>query len=210
LVAKKWNGPPQFEDEESGKLMMLPSDIALINDPKFKKYVEAYAKDQNLFFNDFANAFGKLISLGCPENAQPFRTAPSENTKDKHSADFRELAMHGSVLPAKNLVKVADVHQVESSSGRNALHKAAFWGHVDMVKFLIEECELDPNAQDNYGDTPLHDAAKFGHTDVAKIALKNPKTNRNIKNKEGKTPLDIAKLHGKKDLVTMLSGQSKL
>lgn len=40
-------------------------------------------------------------------------------------------------------------------SGRNALHKAAFWGHNDMVKFLLEQ-KLNPNQQDNYGDTPLH------------------------------------------------------
>lgn len=40
-------------------------------------------------------------------------------------------------------------------SGRNALHKAAFWGHNEMVKFLLEQ-KINPNQQDNYGDTPLH------------------------------------------------------
>jgi catalase (peroxidase I) len=28
--------------------MMLPSDIVLIQDPAFKKYVQAYAKDQKV------------------------------------------------------------------------------------------------------------------------------------------------------------------
>jgi len=62
---KKWSGPEQFEDE-SGKLMMLPADLAFVQDPEFKKYVELYAKDQNVFFTDFAKAFQKLLELGVP------------------------------------------------------------------------------------------------------------------------------------------------
>jgi len=58
-----WIGPDQYEDS-TGKLMMLPSDIALIHDPVFRMYVEAYAKDEDLFFKDFAKAFAKLLELG--------------------------------------------------------------------------------------------------------------------------------------------------
>jgi len=46
--------------------MMLPSDIALIHDPVFRKYVELYAKDEDAFFKDFAKAFSKLLELGVP------------------------------------------------------------------------------------------------------------------------------------------------
>lgn len=53
----------QYKDP-SGKLMMLPSDIVLIQDNKFKKYVEIYAKDEKKFFSDFAAAFQKLEELG--------------------------------------------------------------------------------------------------------------------------------------------------
>lgn len=42
---KPWKGPMQYEDE-TGQLMMLPSDMALIQDPTFKKYVELYANDE--------------------------------------------------------------------------------------------------------------------------------------------------------------------
>jgi cytochrome c peroxidase len=44
--------------------MMLPSDMALIWDPAFKKYVEIYAKDKDVFFKDFSAAFSKLLELG--------------------------------------------------------------------------------------------------------------------------------------------------
>ncbi|KAL7493379.1 hypothetical protein ACHAWT_002529 [Skeletonema menzelii] len=60
---KPWNGPDQYEDS-TGKLMMLPSDMVLVQDPAFKKIVEIYAKDENAFFADFASAFSKLLELG--------------------------------------------------------------------------------------------------------------------------------------------------
>ena len=44
--------------------MMLPSDLVLIEDADFKKYVELYAKDQKKFFSDFCAAFQKLEELG--------------------------------------------------------------------------------------------------------------------------------------------------
>ena len=53
----------QYEDP-SGQLMMLPSDIVLLEDENFKKYVDVYAKDQKKFFADFKNAFEKLELLG--------------------------------------------------------------------------------------------------------------------------------------------------
>ena len=43
---------------------MLPSDIAMINDKKLKKFVEIYANDEELFFVDFKNSFVKLGELG--------------------------------------------------------------------------------------------------------------------------------------------------
>jgi len=60
-----WTGPDQYEDP-SGALMMLPSDMAILWDPGFKKYVQLYAQDEELFFRDFAVVFGKLLALGVP------------------------------------------------------------------------------------------------------------------------------------------------
>ena len=64
---KAWTGPEQYEDP-TGDLMMLPTDIVLTQDPKFKEYVVAYAKDEEQFFKDFSRAFGKLLALGTKQN----------------------------------------------------------------------------------------------------------------------------------------------
>jgi len=67
---KKWDGPEQYEDP-SGELMMLPADLALIQDPAFKIHVANYAANQDVFFNDFSKAFQKLLELGVPFGANP-------------------------------------------------------------------------------------------------------------------------------------------
>lgn len=64
---KPWKGPLQYETKD-GKVMMLPADVALIQDPEFKKVVEMYKKDETLFFKDFASAFSKLLELGVKFN----------------------------------------------------------------------------------------------------------------------------------------------
>jgi cytochrome c peroxidase len=63
---RKWNGPKQYTDNKSKTLMMLPTDMALIKDAAFKKHVERYARDSQVFFNDFRDVFCKLIELGVP------------------------------------------------------------------------------------------------------------------------------------------------
>ncbi|CAG8590201.1 9792_t:CDS:2 [Ambispora gerdemannii] len=65
-VEKKWKGPKQYVDKQTGNLMMLPADLAFIQDKSFKSWVEKYAKDEQLYFKDFAEAFTKLLELGVP------------------------------------------------------------------------------------------------------------------------------------------------
>ncbi|KAJ1812111.1 heme peroxidase [Coemansia sp. RSA 2598] len=79
-VPKKWNGPFQYVDRESGQFMMLPADMAFKKDSKFRVYVEKYAADQDAFFEDFAKAFAKLLELGVdfPEDAPVYRFKPLE------------------------------------------------------------------------------------------------------------------------------------
>ncbi|KAI3717107.1 hypothetical protein L1987_68477 [Smallanthus sonchifolius] len=45
-------------------LLKLPTDKALVDDPKFRRYVELYAKDEDAFFKDYAESHKKLSELG--------------------------------------------------------------------------------------------------------------------------------------------------
>jgi len=71
LLEEKWvehkpkpTAPLQFQDTSSKSLMMLPSDMALLADPVFKKQVVEYSKDGEAFKRDFALVFAKLLELG--------------------------------------------------------------------------------------------------------------------------------------------------
>ena len=63
-IPKDWSGPYQYVDAATGKLMMLPTDLVLLEDKKFAKWVGIYGKDADKFNSDFAKAFQKLEELG--------------------------------------------------------------------------------------------------------------------------------------------------
>jgi cytochrome c peroxidase len=44
--------------------MMLPTDLVLLEDKKFAKWVNVYGKDSAKFNSDFTAAFQKLEELG--------------------------------------------------------------------------------------------------------------------------------------------------
>lgn len=46
--------------------MMLPTDMALLKDKEFRKHVERYAKDLEVFFSEFRDVIVKLFELGVP------------------------------------------------------------------------------------------------------------------------------------------------
>ena len=47
-----------------GSLMMLPTDLVLLQDSKFLKWVKVYSTDAKKFDSDFTKAFQKLEELG--------------------------------------------------------------------------------------------------------------------------------------------------
>mmetsp|Transcript_98074 Transcript_98074/g.169981 ORF Transcript_98074/g.169981 Transcript_98074/m.169981 type:complete len:568 (-) Transcript_98074:298-2001(-) len=57
-------GCPQYRHAESNTIM-LESDLALLKDEQFKKCVEVYAENEQLFFQDFTQAWTKLQENGC-------------------------------------------------------------------------------------------------------------------------------------------------
>ena len=63
---KRWDGNTQYEDRQTGSLMMLPTDMALVEDGKFKPHVKRYAEDEGVFFKEFAQVLCKLFELGVP------------------------------------------------------------------------------------------------------------------------------------------------
>lgn len=87
LLNEKWEyvkndaGNMQWNNDKG--YMMLPTDMALVQDPKYREIVKEYANNQDAFFNDFTKAFSKLIDNGIefPENikATTFKTLDEQD-----------------------------------------------------------------------------------------------------------------------------------
>jgi hypothetical protein len=187
--AREWEGPLQYTDV-TGKLMMLPTDIALTKDPKFAKYVKLYAKDEKKFFDHFSIAFGKLIALGCPDNVQPGSVAEEVQEESIEDKDFRDMAMHGNLIRMKEIPGTPNPNSKEYFTDRTPMHKACYFGHDQVVSYLLE-CGADVNCVDVEGDTPLHDAASLGHIACVKLLL-GAGAEKKVENKKKETPLDLA------------------
>ena len=112
--------------------------------------------------------------------------------------------MHGSLEMVQKYAKTADVHGQEKSSGRTALHKAAFWGHTHLMSILVDECKIGVNVQDSNGDTALNDAVRFGHVEVVKQLLAAG-SDGTIKNREGHTAQAIAVEYAQEETALILT-----
>lgn len=90
-----------------------------------------------------------------------------------------------------------------SNYGRTPLHIAAENGHVDVVRWLVENTDADINHHANkFNITPLYLAAKGGHVDVVKCLL-DEGADFTIES-VNKTPLTVAREFGHQEVEDLL------
>lgn len=196
---RNWDGPLQYEDAESGELMMTPGDMAIREDSKFREYAELYATDEEAFFKDFSYAYSKLLHLGHPSEKKG-EIVKSMATSEK----FRAEGGAGRLgMLAKLWKDGVNVHEPDPSTGRTVLHKASLSGHDHTIDFLLEQCKINPNVQDFDGDTALHDACRYGQLKVISKLLSGGADPR-VKNHQGHDALDAARTFGKHEAMTLL------
>ena len=72
------------------------------------------------------------------------------------------------------------------------------------VEFLLTHDQLDPNVQNNFGDTALMMAVKFEATECVELLISDKQTEFNLKNTFGDTPLIEAVKRNKTEYVKLL------
>uniref|UniRef100_A0A1X7U1N9 Death domain-containing protein n=1 Tax=Amphimedon queenslandica TaxID=400682 RepID=A0A1X7U1N9_AMPQE len=78
-----------------------------------------------------------------------------------------------------------------NNNGQTVLHGAV--EHIDVVKYLINQCNCDIMAADNNEWTPLHVAACWGTPEVIEFFLSTGNCDPLAKDLNGVTPLQLAK-----------------
>ena len=77
-----------------------------------------------------------------------------------------ESASEGRLDSLKLMIQKGFDIKTRDSKQRTVLHYAAMGGHIDIVKYLVEDCQCDVDPLDYEGKTPLLRTVKFGHRDV--------------------------------------------
>jgi ankyrin repeat protein len=97
----------------------------------------------------------------------------------------------------------ADPNQSDQWMGATSGHKAAYWGHAEVMELLVNH-GLSLDALGGYnGYSALMDAVSGNHYDAAKV-LVDAGANTEIRGDDNFTALDIAKLNHNKDIEALL------
>ena len=116
---------------------------------------------------------------------------------DKQWSPLHISAHNGSLEIYKYISKKCGCINHVGDNGVTAIHMAAGEGHLEIVKFIIDNLQdnnKNPGATDPDGLTPLHLAALRGHFETCEFIM-NLLTNKNPRTKGGWTPLHCVAEH---------------
>ncbi|OAP54423.1 hypothetical protein AYL99_11524 [Fonsecaea erecta] len=102
------------EHEEQEELMMLPSDMALLADARFRVWVDRYADDRELFFADFAAVFARLLELGIHRDPVSGAVLNDENVR----AGYRSAPKKSDDVPTAAVKQDRRMKQGEARTSK--------------------------------------------------------------------------------------------
>ena len=113
---------------------------------------------------------------------------------------LQEISRYSSILSLKG---TATQHFQVKLTCMTPLHLASQQGHLDVVKYLVDEQQMEPLREDEHGNTALHKACAGGCQTVVEFLTSElmqytpiPELLSDLKNKWNSTPLHSAVAHG--------------
>lgn len=140
------------------------------------------------------------------------RLLESGRTDEIHKADswgyrpFYWACYAGDIYAVQRLVKAgADINAKQHDGNITALWGAAVMGHVDIVRYLLEQ-NAGVDIQDEYSGTPLYVASQNGYVSVVRQLLQAG-ANVNLSGGLHRKPLNAAAYLGHTEIVQLLLQQ---
>ncbi len=119
--------------------------------------------------------------------------------------DVFEASMVGDLSSMMNLLEHdKDLANAYSSDGFTPLHLAAFFGHMDAARFLVERrANINAIAKNSMKVTPLHSAVAHNQIEISELLISNG-ADVNAKQEHNFTPLHGAAQNGNVPLTNLL------
>lgn len=139
----------------------------------------------------------------------PMSFNPNVNLQDSSkNSPFLYAFARGYLDILKLIYKKADTRNVVNIYGGNGLIPACEKGHLETVKFLLENTDINVNHINNLSWTALLEVTILGndsinYQEIVKVLLKHG-ADKNIKDNTGKTALDYAKERKLKNIERLL------
>ena len=108
--------------------------------------------------------FAHNFNLSTLDFLSAFRPPPSRSLIGQ--SFMHELAREGDVLSAEVIMTAGGEIDLQDDEGRRPLHEAAFFGHLPMVRFLVENGALCDAPVHPFGFTALYYAVQQSRYDV--------------------------------------------
>ncbi len=123
--------------------------------------------------------------------------------EQSENSPFLMAAREGQLEVVKVLAQYCDVRVVVCNEKLTALHYAARYGHLQLVKYLVGLNKFDLETQSINGRTPLVWACDGGHIEVVKFLLEKD-AKIDVRDQDGISPLLRAAGKGQLEMVKVL------
>ena len=128
----------------------------------------------------------------------------AKQRKELPLTDLHIATILGNLDTVKKLVENGSNPLDTDINGDTLLHFAAFWGKLDVLKYLIEEIECNPATKGWNGSTILHAAVRRDNLPVIKYLVEDCKVDGTTEDNEGCTAFDLACKYRKIEVVQTL------
>lgn len=147
---------------------------------------------------NFKTIFLLCTIISCFKHISASEVSLPEIEKQQLVKKWLKAAENGDLTQMQKLSKHIDINAAEAD-GYNALFYAGYYGHENIVKFLLES-GINVNAQNKKGETALARLIAE-HADIAKLLLQVPTINVNLQDKQGYTALHNIAMMGRDDSI---------